>query len=110
MFGLCSTLLHDLHDLQDSVHVLPGGDQTLKHQHPVVVEHVAVWTAHHLESRGLKGEGDEMTLTFSQSSTSWTLMLPGFSFCSIFISIKNKTPCWFKSGSVRILGYLRKFF
>lgn len=49
---LCSTLLHDLHDLQDSVHVLPGGDQTLKHQHPVVVEHVTVWTAHHLKRGG----------------------------------------------------------
>lgn len=42
------TLLHDLHDLQDSVHVFPGCYQTLKHQHLVVVEHVAVWTAHHL--------------------------------------------------------------
>lgn len=42
------TLLHDLHDLQDPVHVLPGCYQTLQHQHLEVVEHVTVRTAHHL--------------------------------------------------------------
>lgn len=46
--GPSLTLLHDLHNLQNSVHVLPSCYQTLKHQHLVVVKHVAVWTAHHL--------------------------------------------------------------
>lgn len=48
------TVLHDLHDLQNLLHVLPGCDQTLKHQHLVVDEHVAVWTSHHLQTHNLR--------------------------------------------------------
>lgn len=51
------TLLHDLHDLHDFIHVLPGSDETLQHQHLVVVEHVPVQPAHHLEGRGGVGGG-----------------------------------------------------
>lgn len=51
------TVLHDLHDLQNLLHVLPGCDQTLKHQHLVVDEHVAVWTSHHLRAHTLVRPG-----------------------------------------------------
>lgn len=54
------TLLHDLHNLHDFIHVLPGSDETLQHQHLVVVEHVPVWPTHHLEGRGRVGGGQRM--------------------------------------------------
>lgn len=61
------TLLHDLHDLHDFIHVLPGSDETLQHQHLVVVEHVPVQPAHHLEGRGGVG-GPQPTEKLEDSS------------------------------------------
>ena len=41
-------MLHNLHELDDLVHVLPSRDQALKHQDLKVGEHVPVFTAHHV--------------------------------------------------------------
>lgn len=46
---LCVTLLHDLDYLQDLLHVFPGSDQALQHQHLIVDEHVSIQTPHHLK-------------------------------------------------------------
>ena len=42
-------MLHDLHDVEDLVHVLPGRQQTLQQQNLVVHKHVPVRTAHYLQ-------------------------------------------------------------
>lgn len=47
----CHTLLHDLHNLHNFIHVLSGSDETLQHQHLVVVKHITIQPAHDLESK-----------------------------------------------------------
>lgn len=44
-----TTLLHDLHNLDHFIHVLPCSNQALQHQHLVVVEHVTILSPHHLK-------------------------------------------------------------
>ena len=39
-------VLHNLYELDDLVHVLPGGDEPLKHEDLEVSEHVARLSAH----------------------------------------------------------------
>lgn len=68
------TLLHDLHYLHHLVHVLPGGQQTLQHQHLVVEEHVAIDSTHYLWGkrsgrRGQTGMVLTQKLSFSLTST-----------------------------------------
>lgn len=43
------TLLHDLHYLDDFLHMFACSNETLKHEHLVIVEHVSILTAHDLK-------------------------------------------------------------
>lgn len=47
---MSDTLLHDFYNLDDLLHVLACGDESLEHQHFVIVEHVSIQTSHHLKA------------------------------------------------------------
>ena len=47
------TLLHDLHDRQNLLHVFTSSDEALQHQHLIIEEHVSFQTSHHLQETQL---------------------------------------------------------
>lgn len=47
--GIDITLLHDLHYLDDFLHMLACSYEPLKHEHLVIIEHVSILATHDLQ-------------------------------------------------------------